>query len=392
MLLSAIGDHLWQSTVVAAAAALLTIPLRRNAAWTRHAIWQAASLKFLIPFAALVAVGRRLGIAPPAADPDRLEVQINFVVDSVVRPFSIQTADVPISAVSAGTDWLAAVPYVVALVWAAGTATTLALWLTRRNRIARLVGTAAPLDDERVLTPLRRLEARRGGTAIRAVTADTPLEPGVFGIWRPILVWPTRITSQLADAHIEAILEHELCHVARRDNLWAAGHTVVQTLFWFHPLVWWIGARLVDERERACDEIVVASGSEPERYAESILKTCRHSLEAPALCMAGVTGANLEKRMEHIMSGRAIGVLTWWKKTLIASAGVVAVAGPVAVGIASGPPPRWVSWTGICGPPFRCPSCTVTGGSRRTRPWYTRSCRPATCTSAASSPFGGRSS
>ena len=246
----------------------------------------------------------------------------------------------PISAVSAGTDWLGAVPYVVAIVWAAGAATALGLWLGRRNRIARLVRTAAPLDDERVLTPLRRLEARRGGTAIRAVTADTPLEPGVFGIWRPTLVWPTRITGQLADAHIEAILEHELCHVARRDNLWAAAHGVVQTLFWFHPLVWWIGARLVDERERACDEIVVASGSEPERYAKSILKTCRHSLEAPALCMAGVTGANLEKRMEHIMSGRAIGVLTWWKKTLIASAGALAVAGPVAVGIASGPPLR----------------------------------------------------
>ena len=339
-MLSAIGDHLWQSTFVAAAAALLTIPLRRNAAWIRHAIWLAASLKFLIPFAALVAVGRRLGIAPPAADPERLETQINFVVDSVVRPFSIQTADVPISAVSAGTNWLAAVPYVVALVWAAGAAAALGLWLLRRNRIARLVRTAAPLDDDRVLTPLRRLEARRGGTAIRAVTADTPLEPGVFGIWRPILLWPTRITGQLADAHIEAILEHELCHVARRDNLWAAGHAVVQTLFWFHPLVWWIGARLLDERERACDEIVVASGSEPERYAESILKTCRHSLEAPALCMAGVTGANLEKRMEHIMSGRAIGVLTWWKKTLIASAGAVAVAGPVAVGIAAGPPLR----------------------------------------------------
>ena len=107
-MLSAIGDHLWQSTFVAAAAALLTIPLRRNAAWIRHAIWLAASLKFLIPFAALVAVGRRLGIAPPAADPERLEIQINFVVDSVVRPFSIQPADVPISAVSTGTDWLAA--------------------------------------------------------------------------------------------------------------------------------------------------------------------------------------------------------------------------------------------------------------------------------------------
>ena len=118
-MLSAIGDHLWQSTLVAVAAALLTVLLRSNRAHVRHAIWLAASLKFLVPFAALVAVGRRLGIAPPAADPERLEIQINFVVGSVVRPFSIQPADVPISVVSTGTDWLGALPYGVAVVWAA---------------------------------------------------------------------------------------------------------------------------------------------------------------------------------------------------------------------------------------------------------------------------------
>ena len=44
---------------------------------------------------------------------------------------------------------------------------------------------------------------------------------------------------------------------------------MVQALFWFHPLVWWIGARLVDERERACDEAVVRLGHEPRVYAEN---------------------------------------------------------------------------------------------------------------------------
>ena len=52
---------------------------------------------------------------------------------------------------------------------------------------------------------------------------------------------------------------------------------VVQALFWFHPLVWWVGARLIDERERACDEDVIRLGSEPQVYAESILKTCELS-------------------------------------------------------------------------------------------------------------------
>ena len=99
----------------------------------------------------------------------------------------------------------------------------------------------------------------------------------MFGIRQPILLWPASIADRLADDHIEAILAHELCHVARRDNLWAAVHMVVQTLFWFHPLVWWIGARLVDERERACDESVVAAGSEPERVRGE------HPQDLPAL-------------------------------------------------------------------------------------------------------------
>ena len=74
---------------------------------------------------------------------------------------------------------------------------------------------------------------------------------------------------------------------------------VVQAIFWFHPLVWWIGARLVDERERACDEDVIRLGSEPEVYAESILKTCEFYVESPLACVAGVTGSDLKKRIEQ---------------------------------------------------------------------------------------------
>jgi bla regulator protein BlaR1 len=49
----------------------------------------------------------------------------------------------------------------------------------------------------------------------------------------------------------EAVLAHELSHVRRRDNLTAAIHMIVEAVFWFHPLVWWIWVELVKERERA---------------------------------------------------------------------------------------------------------------------------------------------
>lgn len=340
-MLGAIGDHLWQSTLVAVAAALLTVLLRGNRAHVRHAIWLAASLKLLIPFAALVAIGRRLGLAPPAAAlPDRLDVPFSVVVDTVARPFSVGPIDAPMPGPPPGPDGPALLAWLIAAAWMAGAVTMAVVWYVRWRRIARLVRTAAPLENDRVLGALRRLEARRGSPCIEALTGETTLEPGVFGILRPVLLWPRRIADRLADEHLEAIIAHEICHVERRDNLWAALHGVVQTVFWFHPVVWWIGTKLAVERERACDESVVAAGTDPERYAESILETCRHSLEAPALCMAGVTGANLKQRLEHIMRGRPAGSVSWWKKTIVAAAGAATVVGPLLVGVSIGPPLR----------------------------------------------------
>jgi len=56
--------------------------------------------------------------------------------------------------------------------------------------------------------------------------------------------------------------------VRRRDNLATVIHMAVEVVFWFHPLVWWLGARLIEERERACDEEVPRNGGEPRAYAE----------------------------------------------------------------------------------------------------------------------------
>src|SRR5208282_2644996 len=121
------------------------------------------------------------------------------------------------------------------------------------------------------------------------------------GIWRPILFWPARVSERLGDSQLEAILAHEIGHVRRRDNLTAAIHMLVEAVFWFHPLVWWIGARLVEERETACDQDVLRFEREPEVYAEGILKVCEYCLEAPLLCVSGVSGSDLKKRIQGIM-------------------------------------------------------------------------------------------
>src|SRR6266700_2472213 len=77
---------------------------------------------------------------------------------------------------------------------------------------------------------------------------------------------------------------------ARVRNLIAAVHMFVETVFWFHPLVWWIGKRMVEEREHACDEEVLRLGSEPRAYAEGILSICKLYVESPLMCVSGVSG------------------------------------------------------------------------------------------------------
>ena len=106
---------------------------------------------------------------------------------------------------------------------------------------------------------------------MRAISSPMLVEPAVFGIVRPVLLLPEGIFNCFTPAQLDAIVAHELCHVRHRDNLIAAMHMFVETVFWFHPLVWWVGKRMVEERERACDEEVLRLGSEPRAYAREYL-------------------------------------------------------------------------------------------------------------------------
>ena len=169
------------------------------------------------------------------------------------------------------------------------------------------------------------------------VCASTLIEPGVFGVFRPVLLLPEGIFDRLTAAQLEAVIAHELCHVRRQDNLIAAIHMFVETVFWFHPLVWWIGKRMVEDRERACDEEVLRLGSEPRVYAEGILSICKLYVESPLPCVSGVTGADLKKRIELIMKNRAVLRLDFTRKAILALTGVAALALPVVVGVVNAP-------------------------------------------------------
>ncbi len=168
---------------------------------------------------------------------------------------------------------------------------------------------------------------------IETLTSPAFPEPGVYGILKPILLLPTGINNHLTPAQLKSILDHELCHIRRRDNLATAIHMTVEAIFWFHPLVWWLGARLMEERERACDEQVLREGNAPQTYAQGILKICELYLESPLPFIAGVTGANLKHRIETIMKNRAAVSLNITKKIALITAGAAVLTLPIVVGM-----------------------------------------------------------
>ena len=172
---------------------------------------------------------------------------------------------------------------------------------------------------------------------VPAFVAPGAAEPGVVGFLRPVLVLPATLLEHLNPRQLDAVLAHELCHVRRRDNLFAAVHMVVEAIFWFHPLVWWIGSRMVEERELACDEEVLQMGCEPTDYVEGILKVCRLYTESPLPCVSGVTGADVKKRLRAILAGGIARKLSVGKKAVLAAVGLVALAAPIVIGVLNAP-------------------------------------------------------
>ena len=210
--MNALFNHLWQSTLFAGAVALAALALRRNSARVRYWLWLAASAKFLIPFSLIVWTGSRIQLPPdaPSLHATAVEAISNYFAPIAIRPQPAPTR--------AAFPWA----FLPGAIWAAGflflTIRWFRRWRTIRN--AARQGTKLPLRFP-----------------VPALSSPSQIEPGVFGIFRPVLLVPEGLADHLTPEQLDAVLAHESRHVRCRDNLTAAAHMCVETLFWFHPLV-----------------------------------------------------------------------------------------------------------------------------------------------------------
>lgn len=311
-MIEALANHLWQSTLFAILIGGLCMLLRKNGAHLRYWLWFTASLKFLIPFSAIATLSQRVGEATtPIVVPERWSIVAATVAE-------------PMASTESAISW----PPLLLALWAAGFGVVIGRTLVHAGLLC-----AAVRRGDRAMTA-----GRWSGFAVDIVRTDTRLEPGIVGFLRPVLLLPEGIESRLSPEQLDAIIAHETFHVRRRDNLTAAAHMFVEALFWFFPVVWWIGRRLVDERERACDEMVVASGYDSRAYAEGILTVCEHCIATPIRCAAGISGSDLKKRLRNIVTFEGSATLHPGRKLLLSLVGAAVIAVPLLPGCVSSNP------------------------------------------------------
>jgi len=309
-MIAALINHLWQSTLFCCGAWLITRALRANSASLRHWIWLLASLKFLVPFSLFYFVGSFIGM-PAARFADEPPLMLGDALQSatlLVSPGALRATDTADSS---------AIFIILFSIWS-GVAVFLALrWLLAWHAANSLARAARPAP----------------GAPADARITDADIEPAVARVFRPVVLLPAALLGRLSAPQMNAVLAHELEHIERRDNLKANLHRLVETLFWFHPAVWWIGRQMLEERERACDEAVLESGHDRADYAGGILEVCRHCRTRSPVFASAASG-DLTRRVRYILgSGRPASIGVFKFLALSGATAIVATA-PLLAGAA----------------------------------------------------------
>jgi HEAT repeat protein/beta-lactamase regulating signal transducer with metallopeptidase domain len=316
-------DSVVKATLVLGAAAVAAHALRRASAALRHLIWTLALVSALLMPVLSMALPRwqlpilnvaspeqmRIGseepraLAPPLRSPaaDRARLPEPAPAASPVPPTPVNTS--PAYERIASLSW----PRILGVVWALGflllvgrviVGVIAVQWMARRSQRvldAPWMKAAVALASE--------VGVSGNITFLRSEGAAMPLACGVL---RPAVMMPAEADDWPAD-RLRIVLLHELAHVKRRDCL---THIIAQlacAFHWFNPLAWVAARNVRTERERACDDLVLAAGTRPPDYADQLLDIAR-AMRADRY-PAAVAGASLAMAHRSHLEGRLMAIL-----------------------------------------------------------------------------------
>ncbi len=311
---------LWQGTIVAIVlAAILTLSSRRSAAF-RYGLSCAA---LAIVFALAVITGVRSYNPGPA-------VTASPAVTAVADASAVDDA-VLIAASSTPRSWhdtwlatistlLAHIPQIVVL-WFLGvlvlTLRLAASWTRTRALATRGAVTA---DETWQLMAARLSQALGLRRPVRLVVSGGVDVPSVVGWLKPAILLPVSSLTGLTSEQLEMVLAHEVAHIRRHDFLINAMQSVVETLLFYHPAVWWLSRQIRIERENCCDDLAVSVCGDAILYARALaqLEELRTS---PLLAIAANGGSLLDRvrRLVGAHSDRSLFSSGWTAAAAMAS-------------------------------------------------------------------------
>ena len=302
---------------IAAAVGLVTgigaiLSWRIQAAVWRRTVWQivvAGSLLLLL--AESSGAGRILTFWLKAPQPSAPAITRAASVQIVIRP-------VPVEPERPSPDAISFKPSLAArgsqqrafwwpgLIWAGGSALLIAWQWAHAAAFFRLRRRMRTVSDQELEGRVRRLAGRLGvQRRVHLLESDRLAGPIAFGVWHPAIGLPTHSERDFTLAQRDAMLAHELAHLAAHDLLWQRLANLLVALIWWHPLAWWARRQLQAAGEMAADEASLLVENGPDALAESLVALGRRFVERPAPGWLGVEGmgfrSGLGRRVERLL-------------------------------------------------------------------------------------------
>lgn len=342
----------WQVTVLIAAVALFARFAAANRPQLAFVLWLVVFSKCVTPPLWSSPSGAFCWLQPPQTtiaerSQGTLAVAVlpsDAPVDSSSVSFSYPLPDAGDQAFFWGLDVSRPATWLT-LVWIAGTVAMVGAIAVRWRRLAKLVGHANRGEDPSWEAMFNGLACRlRLRCRVQLRITERSVGPAVLGLFRPTVLLPRAVIEGKSADEIELILAHELIHVRRGDPWFALLRSLVLSLWWFHPLVWWAGRRASREAERCCDDAVLAElRCSPARYARCLLDILeiKHRL-SPVPAFPGVRAIEITQgRLERIMKIGQGGCrrTPWWCWGVALLAAIAALPGaaiPISASEGSG--------------------------------------------------------
>ena len=159
---------------------------------------------------------------------------------------------------------------------------------------------ASPAADTWQHTARKLARQLHIGRPVRLLESGAVGVPTVIGWLRPVVLLPVSALAALSPRQVEAILAHELAHIRRHDYLVNLLQTLVETLLFYHPAVWWLSRRIRAERENCCDDLAVSLCGDPYAYAKALADLEELRGTSGRLALAA-TGGSLLQRVRRLV-------------------------------------------------------------------------------------------